>query len=212
MSSFNSPTIAVTVFPRHSSDDGVFSIFIEISKIEPGVPQLELQQVRALAWELNLIPTSVFTKNLFNNIFTILFYSQSCKRTMKIMEDQPSGLPEDSSFMKTQNEKFTPPPQKNNITRYNNDIIELLMNVNLLKSCARDHLAKVVSNYAIFHEIEVLEVVSSLSIILNAPEFISFNTFTRIYKALHNAHLRFLTMWMIEVHIRKEVSLLKVFF
>lgn len=155
----------VKVEPRSSSGDGVLSIFQEIPTIENESPPLLLQQVRSLAWELNILESSAITQTVVDNILTILFYSTSCKD----MLEAPTGssVPSHTSS-------------------------DYFVKINFLKSCARDHLAKKVVINPMRDELEVIQALTALQIIIDANENISSTTYLRVLSAMNIAAER---MW-----------------
>ncbi|MPC36646.1 Polycystic kidney disease 1-related protein [Portunus trituberculatus] len=157
---------ALIVPPRSTSEAGVLLIFQEISTIENESPPLLLQQVRSLAWELNILKPSLVTQTILDNILTILFYKTSCK---DILEGTPS-------FLET-NEKAS---------------TILFVKVNLLKSCARDHLAEKVVSNPMRDEMEVIQALTALQVILDGSEKISSTTYLRVMLAMNIAAER---MW-----------------
>lgn len=159
---------ALIVPPRSISGDGVLLIFQEISTIENESPPLLLQQVRSLAWELNILKPSFVTQTVLDNILTMLFYRTSCK---DILEGTPSP-----SSLET-NEKAS---------------TTLFIKVNLLKSCARDHLAEKVVSNPMRDEMEVIQALTALQVILDANENISSTTYLRVMSAMNIAAER---MW-----------------
>ena len=172
----------VSVPPRHNTVDGVFLIFSEISKMVTNIPSLELEEVRSLAWELNMIENSIVSKTVFDNILTILFYHESCKESLETVNADPNDVIS------------------------NNVIVEEFYKVNMLKSCARDHLAEFACASVIRNEMEILQVQSALAIVLDAPEFISSKTFFRVVSAMWRMHAEHLKLWDSGTEIRSEVS------
>nr|XP_053655234.1 uncharacterized protein LOC128704203 [Cherax quadricarinatus] len=164
------------VYPRSTTGDGILSIFQEISTIQNESPSLLLQQVRTLAWELNLLHSSDVTQTVFDNILTILFYRTSCKDSL-VAADDPSY----SSKYSSQN---------------NGDFF---VKVNLLKSCARDHLAEIVVELPVRIEMEVLQVLTALQIIADALEYISSITYSRIIVAMQTVATRLWCTYNAEV-------------
>ena len=125
---------SVTIPPRHNTGDGVLSIFSEISKMVENIPSLELEEVRSLAWELNLIENTIFSQTVFDNILTIMFYRESCKESLETVGSDPNDVIADNS------------------------VVEMFYKVNMLKSCARDHLAELACASIIRNEMEILQV------------------------------------------------------
>lgn len=169
---------ALIVPPRSTSGSGVFLIFQEISTIENESPPLLLQQVRSLAWELNILQPSLVTQTILDNILTMLFYETSCK---DVLEESPSSLETDEKASTA-----------------------LFIKVNLLKSCARDHLAAKVVNNPMRDEMEVIQALTALQVILDAPENISSTTYLRVMSAMNIAAERMWFSYFAE--IRTEVS------
>lgn len=154
------------VEPRSDSGDGVLSIFQEISIIENESPPLLLQQVRSLAWELNILQSSAITQTVVDNILTILFYSTSCKDMLGV----PTGSPVSSHTSSS----------------------DYFVKINFLKSCARDHLAEKVVSNPMRDELEVIQALTALQIIIDANENISSTTYFRVLFAMNIAAER---MW-----------------
>lgn len=167
----------VTVLPRSDSGDGVLLIFEEISTIENESPPLLLQQVRSLAWELNNLQSSAITQTVVDNILTILFYSTSCKD----MLEAPAGSA--ASIYTASSDYF--------------------VKINLLKSCARDHLAEKVVSNPMRDELEVIQALTALQIIIDANENISSTTYLRVLSAMNIATERMWFSYFAEV--RTEV-------
>lgn len=174
--------LKILVPPRHNSDDGVVAIFNEISQMESYNPSLELEQVRSLAWELNLIENSVISQTVFDNILTILFYRESCMESLETVTEDPNDSISDNS------------------------VIEYFYQVNMLKSCARDHLAEIACASVIRDEMEILQVETTLAIVLGAPEFISSKTFFRVVDAMWRMQRQHMKLWDYRTEIRSEVS------
>lgn len=156
----------IKVVPRSDSGDGVLSIFQEISTIENESPPLLLQQVRSLAWELNILRPSAITQTVVDNILTILFYSTSCKDMLGV----PTGSPVSSHTSSS----------------------DYFVKINFLKSCARDHLAEKVVSNPMRDELEVIQALTALQIIIDANENISSTTYLRVLSAMNIAAER---MW-----------------
>ena len=170
--------MSVTVYPKHLTGDGVVTVFYAISRMEPNIPSLELQTVRSLAWELNRIESKIVSQTVFDNVVGILFYRQSCKYVMESVPADDSQIFHDKIFYK----------------------------FNLLKSCARDHLAEIACDSAIRSEMEILQKLSALSIVLDAPEFISSKTFFGVVEALWEMERQHLVIWDYRSELRSEVS------
>lgn len=158
--------LQVLVEPQSQSGDDVLNIFWEISTLENESPPLLLQQVRSLTWELNLITSSDVTQTVLDNILAIVFYGTSCKDSLETVTSDPLSNEYHSS--------------------------DFLLEVNLLKSCARDHLAKIVADNPVRDEMEVLQVLTALQIIIDAKENISSTTYLRVMTAMHAAATK---MW-----------------
>ncbi|KAF2364055.1 PLAT/LH2 domain [Trinorchestia longiramus] len=175
-------TKSVLVPPRHNSGDGVIAIFNEISKMELYNPGLELEQVRSLAWELNSIENSVISQTVFDNIMTIIFYRESCMESLETVTEDPNDAISDNS------------------------VVESLYKVNMLKSCARDHLAEIACASVIRDEMEILQVETTLAVVLGAPEFISSKTFFRVVDAMWRMQKQHMQLWDYRTEIRSEVA------
>lgn len=178
------------IHPISSSVDGVLSIFQEISNLENESPSLLLQQVRTLAWELNLVLSSDITQTVFDNILAIIFYRTSCRDSLETVNDMPNKNEHSSSVFAK------------------NDYMNYFVEINLLKSCARDHMAEIVVNLPIRDEMEVLQVLTALQIIVDAPEYISSMTYSRVITAMRTAAER---MWFsYNAEVRTKVRFLLV--
>ncbi|KAK4293210.1 hypothetical protein Pmani_034078 [Petrolisthes manimaculis] len=158
--------LQVLVGPQSQSGDDVLNIFWEISTLQIESPPLLLQHVRSLTWELNLITSSDVTQTVLDNILAIVFYGTSCKDSFETVTSDPLSNEYHSS--------------------------DFLLEVNLLKSCARDHLAEIVAENPVRDEMEVLQVLTALQIIIDAKENISSTTYLRVMSAMHEAVTR---MW-----------------
>lgn len=170
----------VRVMPRSNNGDGVLAIFQEISTIENESPPLLLQQVRSLAWELNILEPSAVTQTVFDNILTILFYSTSCEDMLEVSAASSSASFKSSS--------------------------DYFVKINLLKSCARDHLAEMVVDNPMRDEVEVIQALTALEIIIDANENISSTTYLRVLHAMNIAAER---MWFSYfAQVRTEVCVL----
>lgn len=64
---------------------------------------------------------------------------------------------------------------------------DLFVEVNLLKSCARDHLAEKVVSNPIRDEMEVIQALTALQIIIDAKENISETTYLRVWSSMNTA-------------------------
>ena len=170
---------ALKVLPRSDSGDGVLSIFQEISTLENESPALLLQQVRSLAWELNILRFSCVTQTVLDNILTILFYRTSCK---DMLEAAPNSL-----------------------GTTHKSSVDLFVKVNLLKSCARDHLAEKVVSNPMRDEMEVIQALTALQIIIDAHENVSSTTYLRVLSAMNIAAERMWFSYFAEV--RTEVCI-----
>ncbi|KAG7157719.1 Polycystic kidney disease 1 like 1-like, partial [Homarus americanus] len=163
--------IELVVYPISRTGDGILSIFQEISTLENESPSLLLQQVRSLAWELNLIVTTEVTETIIDNILAIIFYA-SCQESLETVTDPTYKL--GLQYLKTSQ----------------NDRRDIFVEVNLLKSCARDHLAEIIGELPIRDEMEVLQVLTALQIIVDAQEYISSHTYIRVFENMHMAAKR----------------------
>lgn len=181
-------TLVVTVYPRSSSGDGVLSIFKEISTLVNESPPLLLQDVRSLTFELNLIESSAITQTILDNILALVFYGNRCKDRLETVTD-PSIH---AKFIGLQN----PEKYKSNS--------EIFVKVNLLKSCARDHLAEIIVNLPVRDETEVLQVLTALQVIVDAQEPISSMTYSRVIAAMHTASMKM--WWNFNGEVRTEAA------
>lgn len=183
-SKYQEVTGGLQVKPRSESGDGVLSLFKEISRLENESPPLLLQEVRSLAWELNLLETTQVTQTVFDNIVALLFYQTRCKDSMETVTD----------------------PTDESVAAANSGGAGILSKVNLLKSCARDHLVELVASLPVRDEMEVMQVLTALEVVVDANEFISSKTFTRVIEAMRAAQRRM--WWNYNPEIRTQVSVL----
>lgn len=181
-SKYQEVTGGLQVKPRSESGDGVLSLFKEISRLENESPPLLLQEVRSLAWELNLLETTQVTQTVFDNIVALLFYQTRCKDSMETVTD----------------------PTDESVAAANSGGAGILSKVNLLKSCARDHLVELVASLPVRDEMEVMQVLTALEVVVDANEFISSKTFTRVIEAMRAAQRRM--WWNYNPEIRTQAA------
>ncbi|XP_063588724.1 LOW QUALITY PROTEIN: uncharacterized protein LOC134765858 [Penaeus indicus] len=178
-SKYQEVTTGLRVEPRFESGDGVLSLFKEISRLENESPPLLLQEVRSLAWELNLLDTTHVSQTVFDNIVALLFYQTRCKDSLETATDESVAAADDSGA-------------------------SILAKVNLLKSCARDHLVELVASLPIRDEMEVMQVLTALEMIVDATEYISSKTFTRVIEAMRAAEKKM--GWNYNPEIRTQAA------
>lgn len=190
----------ITLEPRYLSGDGAMSLFKEISGLENESPSLLLQQVRSLAWELNQLEPGYVTETILGNIFTIIFYQNSCQEVLMTVTgpfDNDDDNVDDSTSTTSTSTSFQQPPGEQAPD------MSILTKVNLLKSCARDHLAELVADLPVRDEMELLQVLTALELIVDAEEFISTMTFTRVIETMRAAKRN--AWWNYNPEIRSEV-------
>ncbi|KAK7067469.1 hypothetical protein SK128_018137 [Halocaridina rubra] len=181
--------LEVTAQPRSSSGDGVLSIFKEISTLVNESPSLLMQDVRSLTYELNLIDSSAITQTILDNILALVFYGNQCKDHLETVND-PAFHGRTSKISHPDNHGSNP---------------EMFVKVNLLKSCARDHLAEIIVNLPVRDEMEVLQVLTALQVIIDAQAPISSMTYSRIIAAMKTVSMKM--WWNYKSEVRTEAAI-----